>query len=88
MSFYRRIHLDSLATGLLSVVLFDSGAVNTWSIKYLPSGLVWVRVQNSIGLPELDCAPEPDIAWVVRRDYLAARPTPAEVLLVIEVAEL
>ncbi len=58
-----------------------------WSFQYLPKKLAWVRVQNSVGLPELDCAPEPDIAWVVRRDYSQARPTPVDVLLIIEVAE-
>ena len=71
--------------GSLHEVIVDQ--LNEWSIKYLPSGLAWVRVQNSIGLPELDCSPEPDIAWVVRRDYSEARPIPTEVLLIIEVAE-
>jgi len=58
-----------------------------WSIRSLAAAKVRVRVQNSIGLPELESAPEPDIAWVVRRDYSRARPTAADVLLVIEVAE-
>ena len=71
--------------GSLHEVIVDK--LNEWSIKHLPSGLAWVRVQNSIGLPELDSAPEPDIAWVARRDYSKARPVAADVLLVIEVAE-
>ena len=58
-----------------------------WSLENLPKKKAWVRVQNSIGLPELDSAPEPDLAWVVRRDYSRGRPTAADVLLVIEVAE-
>ena len=58
-----------------------------WSIRSLPEGKVWVRVQNSIGLLEVESAPEPDVAWVVRRDYSQGRPTAADVLLVIEVAE-
>ena len=58
-----------------------------WSFRSLPTAKVRVRVQNSIGLPGLESAPEPDIAWVVRRDYSRARPTAADVLLVIEVAE-
>jgi Uma2 family endonuclease len=58
-----------------------------WSFRSLPPEWAWIRVQNSIGLPELDSAPEPDIAWVARRDYSRARPTAADVLLVIEVAE-
>jgi len=58
-----------------------------WSIRNLPEGVVRVRVQNSIGLPETESAPEPDLAWVVQRDYSQGRPGAADVLLVIEVAE-
>jgi Uma2 family endonuclease len=61
--------------------------LNRWSIKHLPEDRVRVRVQNSIGLPALQSAPEPDIAWVVERDYSRGRPTAADVLLGIEVAE-
>jgi Uma2 family endonuclease len=58
-----------------------------WSFESLPKKKVWVRVQNSVGVPELDSAPEPDIAWVARRDYSKSRPTGADVLLMVEVAE-
>jgi Uma2 family endonuclease len=58
-----------------------------WSFSSLPKGKVWVRVQNSIGLPELESAPEPDLAWGARRDYSQGRPAAKDVLLVIEVAE-
>jgi Uma2 family endonuclease len=61
--------------------------LNEWSLENLPKKKTWVRIQNSIGLPELESAPEPDIAWVVRRDYSRGRPTAADVLLVIEVAD-
>jgi Uma2 family endonuclease len=44
-------------------------------------------VQNSIGIPALDSAPEPDLVWVARRDYRRGRPTAEDVLLVIEVSE-
>ena len=71
--------------GSLHEVVVDRLA--EWSIKSLPEGKAWVRVQNSIGLPELESAPEPDVAWVARRDYSRARPVAADVLLVIEVAE-
>ena len=57
-----------------------------WSLRNLPEGRVWVRVQNSIGIPELESAPEPDVAWVARRDYSQSRPTGADVLLIVEVA--
>lgn len=44
-----------------------------WSFQAVPRGRVWVRVQNSIGLPALESAPEPDLAWVVRRDPRSGR---------------
>ncbi len=58
-----------------------------WSILNLPAGRVWVRIQNSIGIPALDSAPEPDVAWVNERDYSKGRPKGEDVLLIIEVAE-
>lgn len=61
--------------------------LNEWSIRTLPRGKAWVRVQNSIGIAILDSAPEPDLAWVARRDYRQGRPTAEDVLLVIEVSE-
>ncbi len=71
--------------GSLHEVVVDQ--LNEWSIRNLSEGKAWVRVQNSIGLPSLESAPEPDIAWVARRDYSDGRPTETDVLLVIEVAE-
>ncbi len=71
--------------GSLHEVVVDR--LTEWSIRRLPEGKAWVRVQNSIGLPELESAPEPDLAWVARRDYSQGRPTAEAVLLVIEVAE-
>ena len=61
--------------------------LNEWSITNLSQGDARVRVQNSIGLPSLQSAPEPDIAWVARRDYSRGRPAAEDVLLVVEVAE-
>jgi Uma2 family endonuclease len=58
-----------------------------WSAPLDAAGKIRLRVQNSVGLPSLGSAPEPDIAWVVDRDYSRGRPTPPDVLLVIEVAE-
>jgi Uma2 family endonuclease len=57
------------------------------SYSIVAAGTIRVRVQNSAGLPSLGSAPEPDIAWVVHRDYSRGRPTPPDVLLIIEVAE-
>lgn len=59
----------------------------TWSVENVPKAEVRVRVQNSVGLPDLDSVPEPDVAWVVQRDYSRCRPTADDVLLIIEVAE-
>lgn len=61
--------------------------LSAWSFRSLPAEKVRVRVQNSIGLVELESAPEPDVAWVVQRDYSSGRPTVDDVLLVVEVAE-
>jgi len=57
-----------------------------WSYQHLPRDVARVRVQDSIGLPALESAPEPDISWVVRRNYSRSRPTANDVLLVVEVA--
>ncbi len=61
--------------------------LNEWSIRSLPKRKAWVRVQNSIGIPILDSAPQPDLAWVVRRDYSRRRPAAEDVLLVVEVSD-
>lgn len=58
-----------------------------WSIENAPKRKAQVRVQNSIGLPEIETAPQPDVAWVVRRDYRRRRPLSSEVLLLIEVSD-
>ena len=58
-----------------------------WSVRNTAPGEFRIRVQNSIGLPELESAPEPDIAWVVADDYSGRRPQASRVRLVIEVAE-
>ena len=46
----------------------------------------WVRVQSTVRLFS-DTMPEPDLAILRRRDYSRAHPTPADILLVIEIAE-
>ena len=61
--------------------------LNDWSLTALPRGAVWVRIQNSVGIPELDSAPEPDVCWVRRKDYSKGRAQPPDILLVIEVAD-
>jgi len=61
--------------------------LNEWSFRNLPPGEVWLRIQQSIALVDLESAPQPDVAWVARRDYSEGRPTAPDVLLIIEVAE-
>lgn len=58
-----------------------------WSFKNLPPEAVRVRVQGSFGIPLLDSAPQPDLAWLRRKDYSSQRPLPEDVLLLIEVAD-
>jgi Uma2 family endonuclease len=58
-----------------------------WSVENTDRDEVRVRVQNSIGIPKLDSAPEPDVAWVVEKDYSRRRPQSSDVLLLIEVAD-
>ena len=60
--------------------------LSRWSWKNTPEKTIRIRVQQSMGIPEFDSAPEPDIAWVGERSYASGRPRPADVLLIIEVA--
>lgn len=61
--------------------------LNEWSGQHAPKRKVWVRVQNSIDIPGQETAPQPDLAWVQRRDYRRRRPSSADTLLVIEVSD-
>jgi Uma2 family endonuclease len=61
--------------------------LNEWSFESLPRAKAWVWVQGSIELPTSESVPEPDLVWVARRDYSQSRPTAADVLLLIEVAD-
>jgi Uma2 family endonuclease len=58
-----------------------------WSVLTGAKHSIWVRIQNSIGLPETTSAPQPDVAWVREREYWDRRPQSLDVLLVIEVAD-
>jgi Uma2 family endonuclease len=61
--------------------------LNEWSNQPGLWGKIFVRVQNSIGLPNVDSAPQPDLAWTPRNDFTGQRPSAKDVLLLIEVAE-
>jgi Uma2 family endonuclease len=58
-----------------------------WSYEAIPRGQIAIRVQSPLRIPQLNCAPEPDLAWVKRKKYRRRHPEPADVLLLIEVAE-
>jgi len=58
-----------------------------WSIDKTNQEEVRVRIQNSLGITEFDSVPEPDVAWMAVRNYRQRRPEPADVLLLIEVAD-
>ncbi len=58
-----------------------------WSTANTDESVIRVRVQNSIGLPELESAPQPDVAWVREQSYRLGRPQSDDVFLVIEVAD-
>ena len=61
--------------------------LNEWSFEVVPRGAVWVRVQGSFGVPGLNSIPQPDLAWLAREEYVGRRPTPRDVLLVVEVSD-
>src|SRR5689334_2987929 len=61
--------------------------LNEWSHDSLPRGAARVRIQNSLGIPELDSVTIPDVAWMRRRDYSSQRPLGADVFLLIEVSD-
>jgi Uma2 family endonuclease len=58
-----------------------------WSYDATPRKEIAVRVQTTLRIPQHNSAPEPDVVWVRRRSYAQKHPEPADVLLVIEVAE-
>ena len=58
-----------------------------WSIDHTRRDQVRVRIQNSIGIPELDCVPQPDVAWMRAKSYRKKRPLASDVLLLIEVSD-
>ena len=58
-----------------------------WSVKIHDLDTVRIRVQSSVGLPKLESVPEPDIAWVVERNYSERRPSAEDVYLIVEVSD-
>jgi Uma2 family endonuclease len=63
------------------------GDLTDWSYEVTVRDRVAIRVQNTLRIPALNSAPEPDLLWVRRRNYSRKHPEPADVLLLVEVAE-
>ena len=64
--------------------------LNEWSTEepqVLPRGLIRVRAQGAISIPELGSQPQPDLVWLVRRNYSKTRPKPEDILLLFEVSD-
>lgn len=58
-----------------------------WSLQNADLERVKVRIQATVRIPALESSPEPDVMWLVRKNYATKHPEPNEVLLLIEVAE-
>ena len=61
--------------------------LNDWTSAYSPRDRVLPWIQCPIAIPPAASAPEPDVAWIVRKSYRNQRPLPEDVFLVIEVAD-
>jgi Uma2 family endonuclease len=61
--------------------------LNDWSNDIVPKDRVLIRCQATWRIPALDSSPEPDLMWLVRKDYSRQHPEPADVFLLIEVSE-
>jgi Uma2 family endonuclease len=58
-----------------------------WSMEPSVTKIARPRSENPIAAPDLESAPQPDVAWLEKRSYGDRHPLPAEVLLLIEVAD-
>jgi Uma2 family endonuclease len=61
--------------------------LDEWGHDYARGKPVRVRIQNAIRLPHAASSPEPDVSWVVKRNYWRGKPGPNDILLIIEVAD-
>jgi Uma2 family endonuclease len=61
--------------------------LDEWGHDYARGKPIRVRIQNAIRLPHAASSPEPDVSWVVKRDYSRGKPGPKDILLIIEVAD-
>src|SRR3954454_15314234 len=47
-----------------------------WSFEVAPRALVRVSVHAAVRIPWLDSEPQPDLAWLARKDYSKIHPGP------------
>ena len=57
-----------------------------WSFHNADDDSILIRIQQSLDLRPAESVPQPDVAWVRNGNYFDARPTAADVLLLVEVA--
>jgi len=76
---------DMSPTGLDHEELLDW--LVDWSFDTVDCKIVQVRVQESLGIPELETTPLPDLVWARRQRIRRRRPRPSDVLLLAEVAD-
>jgi Uma2 family endonuclease len=61
--------------------------LHEWSTQAVAGKPFRVRVQDPIRISHTESEPEPDIVWVVAKNYSSRHPEPQDVRLVIEVAD-
>ena len=61
--------------------------LNEWSFEVAPRAMVRLSVQASVRIPWLDSEPQPDLAWLARKDYSKIPPSPDDVFLLIEASD-
>jgi Uma2 family endonuclease len=60
--------------------------VTEWSFEVAPLDRMMIRTQNPIRIPTKNSEPQPDVVWVNRKEY-SQHPEPADILLLIEIAD-
>jgi Uma2 family endonuclease len=58
-----------------------------WSFEVAPRELVRISVQAAVRIPWLDSEPQPDLAWLARKDYSKIHQSPDDVFLLIEASD-
>jgi Uma2 family endonuclease len=77
--------LDMAPPGPLHEDIVD--LIGEWSYEVTDRRQVRIRTQNTVGIPEIDSVPLPDIVWVRQRSYRSGRPQSDDIFLIIEVAD-